>query len=104
MTKEQLNKLIAMYIVGVGESGIPSSHLWLAVDPSMGSVDAHNGMLDVLTKAGLLKVSNHFVTLTEKGHALYLKLAAIYLPALPSVGSPVSPQVSSPAVTSPSSL
>ena len=89
-----------MYIVGVGESGIPSSHLWMAVDPSMGSVDAHNGMLNVLTKVGLLKVNNHFVTLTEKGRDLYLKMAAIYLPEVPASGSSL---VSSPAVTSPSS-
>lgn len=100
MTKEQLNKLIAMYIVGVGETGIPSSHLWLAVDPYMHSVGAHNATLNLLTQAGLIKVSNHFVTLTDKGHALYLKLAAIYLPKVPASGS--SP-VSSPAITSPSS-
>lgn len=100
MTKEQLNKLIAMYIVGVGESGIPSSHLWLAVDPAMHSVGAHNATLTLLTRAGLLKVNNHFVTLTEKGHALYLKLAAIYLPEVPASGSS---SVSSPVVTSLSS-
>lgn len=77
MTKEQINKLVAMYLVAIGE-GIPSSHLWLAVDPQMSDVDLHQKLLAVLSDNQIIKVSNHFVTLLPKGKEMVRKIKEIY--------------------------
>lgn len=78
MTKDDLNKLVAMYIIAIGPNGLPSTHLWLAVDPNMSSVETHQIILGALQRSELVTVKNHFVELTSKGSTLFEKINAIY--------------------------
>lgn len=78
MDKHELNKLIAAYIVTIGLEGMPSSHVWMAVDKNMENLDRHQAILGALIGAGLLKEQFHFLTLTEKGKEMYRKLAELY--------------------------
>lgn len=80
MTKQELNKLVAMYIVGIGTNGIPNSHLWMAIDKQMADLDRHTRLLGALIDGGLVKESNHFLTLTEKGLEMNKKLEELYMP------------------------
>lgn len=83
MTKQELTKLVATYIVGIGPEGVPSSHLWLAIDKQMSDVNQHNMLLGALVDSGLVKQANHFLTLTEKGLAMHGKIEALYAPKPP---------------------
>lgn len=78
MDKTALNKLIAEYIVGIGVSGIPNSHLWMQVDPQMQNLDRHQAILGALKGSGLVKESGYFLTLTEKGLEMYRKIAELF--------------------------
>ena len=79
MTREDVNKLVAMYIVAIGEKGIPNSHLWMAIDKQMSDLDLHQRVLSVLKQAGLVSESNYFCTLTVKGKEMLAKIEAIYV-------------------------
>lgn len=81
MEKHELNKLVATYIVGVGTEGVPNSYLWMQVDPNMGDLDRHLTILGTLKSAGLVRESNSFLTLTEKGLEMHKRLEEIYPPA-----------------------
>jgi hypothetical protein len=82
MTKDDLNKLIATYIVAIGPAGAPNSHVWMAVDQNMDDLDKHNKVLGWLIESDLAKNQFHFLTLTRKGMELHNKLVAIYAPEL----------------------
>ena len=85
MTKEEVNKLIATYIVAIGRSGGPNSHIWMAIDTNMNDLDLHLKMVGVLKAADLLTESHNFLKLTEKGLALFDKIEALYLPKKPTI-------------------
>jgi predicted methyltransferase len=78
MTKDDLNKLIATYIVAIGPAGAPNSHVWMAIDSQMSDLDRHQAILGSLKQVGLVKESSYFLTLTEKGLAMFRKLAELY--------------------------
>lgn len=78
MDKNELNKLIASYIVAIGPSGQPNSHVWMTVDPQMSNLDRHQAILGALISAGLVKEQFHFCTLTEKGMEMFKKIAVLY--------------------------
>lgn len=78
MTKQEVNKLVAEYIVAISPAGAPSSIVWIAVDSQMRDVHRHQLILATLVDAGLVKVSNHFCTLTEKGLNLHKKIEHIF--------------------------
>ena len=77
MTKQEVQKLVAMYLIAVGHSGSPSSHVWMAVDKNMEDVYQHEAIVAGLVQLGVFNMSNHFITLTPKGQAMHDKVAAI---------------------------
>jgi hypothetical protein len=82
MTKNELNKLIATYIVAIGPSGRPNSYVWMEVDKNMENLDRHQAILGALISADLVKEQFHFLTLTDKGKEMYNKLVELYLPKI----------------------
>lgn len=78
MDRQELNELIAMYIVAVGEHGCPNSHVWTAVDPQMTSCDQHMLIVGALKGSGTLRESNDFLTLTAKGLEKLAKLEQVF--------------------------
>ena len=74
---EDVSKNIAMLVVAVGPSGSPSSHEWMAIDPQMADVNHYQCVLSFMQKSDLVKVSNHFVTLTRKGLEMHNKIVEI---------------------------
>lgn len=80
MTRHELNKLVACYIIAVGPSGSPSSHVWMAVDPNMDDIYKHQTLVGALVSADLINMSNHFITLTPKGLSMHEKLVQMTLP------------------------
>lgn len=79
-TKHDVNKLVAMYIIAIGTSGRPNSHVWMQVDKEMSNLDLHQNLVDALIASKVIKQSNWFLSLTEKGLELHKKLVEIYLP------------------------
>lgn len=79
MTKDQLNKLVASYIIAIGTTGAPNSHVWMAIDPSMSDLDSHQTMLMALTRADLIKETGYYLSLTEKGEQLHERISRILL-------------------------
>ena len=77
MDNKKLNQYIAMMLVAIGKTGQPNSYVWLAVDPQMEDLDLYRTVLGVLVKGEVVKVSNHFITLTEKGAAAHDRIVAI---------------------------
>lgn len=74
MTKEEVIKLVAMYLVAIGPSGSPSSYVWMAIDKNMEDVYRHNLIIGNLERQGILTNKNHFLKLTEKGLAMLTRL------------------------------
>lgn len=85
MTKEEINKLVALYIVGIGKSGKPNSYLWLEVQPDMKDLDQHLTLLGALKDADLISESGYFLTLRPKGLAMLEKIKGLYLDKKPTV-------------------
>jgi hypothetical protein len=82
VTNAELNQQLAIYLIAIGEKGIPNSHLWLAVDSQMRDLTEHQLILGYLKKAGFAEERNYFVTLTEGGKETLRKVEAIYADAL----------------------
>lgn len=82
MERNELNKLVATYIVGIGPGGVPNSHLWMAVDDQMKDLDKHQALLGALKGADLVKENGYFLTLTEKGLGMFRKLQELYNPVV----------------------
>lgn len=64
-TRKQL-ETIARYVIAIGESGKPSSDLWMTVIPNE-PVEKHMGLLAALQAVGWVTVKMHYVELTAKG-------------------------------------
>lgn len=82
MTKQDVVKLVAMYIVAIGPKGCPNSHVWMAVDPQMSDIDRHMRVLGFLKEADLCRESGYFVTLTDKGQRMLKQIVATMAPKL----------------------
>ena len=77
MKTEDIAKHVAIYLIAIGPNGMPSSYVWMAVDPQMADVNLHQRTISVLQDAGIVKMSNHFITLTEKGLAMHEKFVEV---------------------------
>ena len=77
MTRDEGGKLVAMYIVAIGIRGLPNSHLWLAIDPTMQDLDAHLLCISVLKDAGIVDEKFNFISLTPKGLEMLTKIEKI---------------------------
>lgn len=80
MDKNTLNKLVAMYLIAIGNEGAPNSHVWMALDPQMADLATHQTILGALKAQDIVKESGYFLTLTEKGKALHQKIVELYQP------------------------
>lgn len=80
MTKDELNKILATYIVAIGPDKVPNTHVWLAVDPQMSDLDKHMIFLGALKKAGLVIEKFNCLELTSDGLVMYAKIRGLMKP------------------------
>jgi hypothetical protein len=73
VTKEQISAAVEMLlvvsdlvIISTGENGCPSGQIYARLMGHI-NVDNYNLVISKLQKADLIRVENHFVTLTENG-------------------------------------
>lgn len=77
MKPQEVTKYLATMIVAIGPGGSPSSYVWMDVDPQMSDIDTYQLVLGFMVKSELVKVSNHYITLTQRGAEMYNKLTAL---------------------------
>jgi hypothetical protein len=83
-------KLVAMYLVAIGASGFPNSYVWMHVDPNMEDLDYHLAVISALKQQDIVKESNDFLTLTDKGLRMLSKVLEVISPTLSQPSTPPS--------------
>lgn len=74
MTQDDVNKLVAMYLIAIGRTGAPNSHVWMAIDQNMSDLNRHQVTLGQLKQVGLVTEKFNYLRLTPAGESLLAKV------------------------------
>jgi ribosomal protein S19E (S16A) len=74
MTRDDVKKLVAEYVIRIGVNGIPNGHLYAETMDHV-DLDTHNAVINSLKEAKLVDQSSHYLTLTEHGRVLFGRIA-----------------------------